>query len=116
MSALQMVVPIHDRLGCDLSPLDLDLHPTIEQLARLIELDSPAKIILRSLITFQSTGSRCPIFFVHPIGGSARGYQNLALNLGADYPSFGVNARAFAGGDGEISIELLASRYIAEIQ
>jgi thioesterase domain-containing protein len=40
----------------------------------------------------------------------------VALKLGADYPSYGVNARAFAVGGPDLSIELLASQYVGEIR
>src|SRR5260370_1467866 len=93
LSALRLLVLIQEHVPCDLQPASLREHPTVEQLARLIDATREARVARRRLVVFNASGSRAPIFFVHPIGGSAQGYLHLALNLGPDQPSYGLSCR-----------------------
>jgi len=63
-----------------------------------------------SLVAIRPTGSRPPVFCVHPIGGSVACYAELARALGDDQPFYGLQATG-----AETSIESMAARYVEEI-
>jgi thioesterase domain-containing protein/acyl carrier protein len=84
---------------------------TIEQVARLIvtgESDGS------SLVAIQPAGSAPPLFCVHGIGGDVISFRLLSNILGNDQPLYGLRARA--GGTDRISVEEIATHYIAEMQ
>jgi len=61
------------------------------------------------IICLQKNGSKPPFFCVHPAGGSAYSYRELALALGNDQPFYGVDS--VYGYEG-LDIPTMASKYI----
>jgi amino acid adenylation domain-containing protein len=70
------------------------------------------------LVPLHPAGSRTPLFFVHPLGGSALGYAALAAALPPDQPLHGVQAPEYAGDDvpRPQSVEQIAALYLAAIR
>jgi acyl transferase domain-containing protein len=70
-----------------------------------------------SLVPLQPEGAKPPLFLVHGKNGNVLNFRDLALRLGKDQPSFGLQA---AGLDGSVSphasIEEMARHYIVEIK
>jgi amino acid adenylation domain-containing protein len=66
-----------------------------------------------SLVPIQSSGSRPPLFFVHPVGGNVLCYADLARCLGPEQPFYGLQS---PGLNGELPlyarIEDLAAYYL----
>jgi len=89
--------------------------PTVEGLAGLLRrrMAVPAS----ALIELASGGPGRPIFWLHPAGGEALCYADLARHLGADRPHYGLRARGLR--DGETPAEELramAAAYLEEVR
>jgi thioesterase domain-containing protein/acyl carrier protein len=89
---------------------------TIEQLAQTIgrealhESESP-------LVGIQVSGSRPPLFCVHPIGGTVFCYLDFSKTLGNDQPVYGLQAPGLYGEREPIgTIEDLASHYLKAVR
>ena len=68
------------------------------------------------LLPLQPAGTKRPLFFVHPIGGSALCYAALARSIDPQRPFFGLQSPMLEDGAARPdSIEELASRYVAAI-
>jgi acyl transferase domain-containing protein len=76
-----------------------------------------AGVAVSSLVPLQPEGAKPPMFLVHGKNGNVMNFRDLALRLGKDQPSFGLQA---AGLDGSVSphvsIEEMASHYISEVK
>ncbi len=69
------------------------------------------------LVPIQTSGTRPPLFFVHPIGGNVLCYFELARRLGTDQPFFGLQAPGLEGECIPVSnMEAMASPYIEAIR
>jgi thioesterase domain-containing protein len=69
------------------------------------------------LIPLQSTGSRQPLFLVHPAGGHVFPFVSLAHHLGADQPCYGLQALGVDEGQvPHTRIEEMAACYIAAVR
>jgi thioesterase domain-containing protein len=77
-------------------------------------LERQANEQLRSpLVEIQAEGSKLPFFCVHPIGGNALCYVDLARQLGSDQPFYGLQAIGLDGESEPYSrIEDMAACYI----
>jgi thioesterase domain-containing protein len=107
---------IAKRFERDLPLATLFQHPTVATLA----------VVLRQELAFEEPtpltaihkqGSRPPFFCVHPAGGTAFCYVNLARRLGPDQPFYGLHAPDISGREGEWgTVEAIATHYLAALQ
>ncbi len=90
---------------------------TIEELAAVVRRHAPASVSGWSpLVTIQPAGSRPPFFCIHGAGGVVLIYRDLALNLGADQPFYGLQAQGLDGSCAPLTrIEDMAAQYVREI-
>jgi thioesterase domain-containing protein len=89
---------------------------TVERVARALdagrEASSPSL-----LVPLQTTGSRPPLFFIHPIGGNVFCYGELSHALGPDQPFYALQSRGLDGDEEpNTTIEAMADAYIREIR
>ncbi|MFD2169209.1 amino acid adenylation domain-containing protein [Tumebacillus lipolyticus] len=114
--ALQMLREIEVRLEQRLSLTDLIRSGTIEQLASLLRKgESPNRVT--PLLTLRASGARTPIFFVHPIGGHAICYLELAKALGDDQPVYAFQSPGLEGECEPLDrVEDFAARYVQAMQ
>lgn len=90
--------------------------PTIEQLATIIRQDEWSEA-WSPLVEIQAEGSKAPLFCVHGGGFNVLIYRDLAVNLGSDYPVYGLQARVLKHRRAWLEqIETIAQDYIQEIQ
>ncbi|HYO55279.1 polyketide synthase, partial [Archangium sp.] len=69
------------------------------------------------LVPIQPTGTRPPLFFVHPAAGVVFPYFELARHLGPDQPFYGLQALGLDGGsEPDERIEDMARHYIEAIR
>lgn len=69
------------------------------------------------LVNIRTTGSRPPIFFVHPVGGTVSCYFPLARALGDEQPFYALQARAMVERDASMeTIKDMAQHYLAEVR
>ncbi|MHB0874918.1 MAG: non-ribosomal peptide synthetase, partial [Anaerolineae bacterium] len=95
--AVRLVALMAQRLGHEVPIATLFQAPTVEQLAGLLRRRTPAAES-SSLVEFRTQGSRPPLFFIHPSGGSAHWYADLARHVDADRPFYGVQAAGIQPG------------------
>ncbi len=128
--AVRLFSNIHQIFGKKLPLSSLFSSGTVEALAQIIsdtELDVTNQIssgltnnkskTWSSLVEIQPLGSKQPLFCVHPLGGEALCYRDLALRLGFDQPVYGLQPIGLDGKERPLTrIEDMASHYIQEIK
>ena len=114
--AMRLVSRIRATLGTELSIRNLFEAPTVAGLAGRIEkpvLTDPYEIIL----PLRMSGSRLPLFCIHPALGLSSGYSALLRHLDATRPVYGVQARGLnQPGQLPRSIAEMAREYLAHIR
>ncbi|HEX6911105.1 MAG TPA: amino acid adenylation domain-containing protein, partial [Longimicrobium sp.] len=116
MLAVRLMSRIRQRMEKELPLGALFERPTIRRLAPLLEAE-PDERVWSSLVAIQPEGDRVPFFFVHPIGGQVLCYADLARELGPDQPFYGLQAPdLLQAGEGDLTLEQMATRYIAAIR
>jgi thioesterase domain-containing protein len=114
--AVRLVARLAGELGVEVPLLALFQHPTIEGLAGLLRQEHLASFA-SPLVPLKPTGSRPPLFFIHPSGGSVHWYGDLASRLPEDQPFYGLQARGLLGeAELDTTIEAMAGRYVAEMR
>nr|VFJ76926.1 MAG: amino acid adenylation domain-containing protein [Candidatus Kentron sp. FW] len=105
---------IREHFGRELPPRALFQHPTPGELALAIR--GHGEWLPTILLPLRTTGSRAPLFCVHPAGGGAFCYRELAKCLPDDQPVHGIQAVGFEGKEEPLTgIEAMATRYLEEI-
>jgi amino acid adenylation domain-containing protein len=117
--AVRMRTMIHQAFSWEMPLTSLFQHPTVAQLAKLLE--QPQQLLKQSssriLVSIQSEGSGIPFFCVHPIGGNVLCYAELANALGRERPFYGLQSPVpKPGTDSWMNIEQLAALYNKEIR
>ena len=116
--AAEIAAEIEQRItGRPLPLASLFTAPTIAALAALIERDDWHGA-WSSLVPIKPTGERPPLFFVHAHGGNVIGYSDLARNLPAAQPFYGLQAPAM---DETRAVEArsipdIARHYLSEVR
>lgn len=115
--AVRLISQIAKRFGRDLPLATLFQHPTVEELASVLRQHLPFEEH-SPLAAIHTQGTRPPFFCVHPAGGTAFCYVNLARRLGSDQPFYGLQTPALSSGREEElgTVEQMATAYIAAIQ
>ncbi|MFP5265686.1 MAG: amino acid adenylation domain-containing protein [Blastocatellia bacterium] len=117
--AVRLMEHIEKHFNVEL-PIAVLFHgPTVSRLARLIrEKTTPDSNT--PLVAIQPRGSRPPLFFFHPIGGSVFTYIDLARCLGPDQPFYALQAPRLDeisnDGDPYDSLEEMAAYYLEAIR
>ncbi|NKX87503.1 non-ribosomal peptide synthetase [Nocardia coubleae] len=119
--ATQVVSLLRDKTQVPLTVADFFGEATVSGIARRIESlpaegDSPADT-LRVILPIKSTGSRVPLFCIHPLAGLAWCYAGLARELPQDQPVYGVQSPALTeAGFLPATFSELAQRYVDELR
>ena len=115
--AVQLFIQIENIFGKNLPLPTLLQAGTIEQLARAIQQDSSSET-WSSLITIAegNLGQHPPLFCLHPIGGGALYYRDLAEYLDPNQPIYGIESRGLNGKEPPFtSIREMAAYYVQQI-
>lgn len=98
-------------------PLALLLkHPTIEELARVVD-GGDGETLWSTLVPIQPSGSRPPLFLVHGAGGNVLLFHALADRLSPDYPVYGLQSKGLDGKSQPLhTIEEMAREYLREVR
>ena len=127
LQATELLIGIEKQFGRRLSLSQFLAHSTVARLAHM--LDNRERALPSTIVPLAGnasamgfvrspadTGGWCPWFFVHPAGGSAACYRNLARAIGYGRPCFGIESPALAGNEPPLAtIEAMADRYLAEM-
>jgi len=113
--AVQIMARIEKLTGKRLPLATLFEHSTIEKLSIILKVDSKS-ITWDSLVPIKPKGSKMPIYIVHGAGLNVLLFSALALNMDAEQPVYGLQARGLNGIDEPLDVmEEIAANYIAEI-
>jgi amino acid adenylation domain-containing protein len=89
---------------------------TVEHLAGVLRGEAGGQSF-SSLVGIQTSGSRPPLFFVHPVGGTVFCYLELSKYLGKDQPLYGLQAPGIYGEQEPLSrVEDLATHYLNAVR
>lgn len=114
--AISLFNRIKKIIGKEMSLEILLRAPTIEKLANILRQEGGLGTG-SSLVAIQSSGSKPPLFLIHPCTGEISMYRLLALHLGLDRPVYGLQAQGLDGKQLPYNrVEEMATHYIKEIQ
>ncbi|HEX6075175.1 MAG TPA: amino acid adenylation domain-containing protein [Micromonosporaceae bacterium] len=121
LQATQLIARISSEFGVSLAPRELFLHPVLGRLA--VQIDRAQKVPDQNpthggspLMPINVAGTRPPLFFVHPIGGSVAPYMRLASLLDTDQPFYGLEDPSLHGGEPVSRVQDAAARYVAAVR
>ncbi|MFE2943951.1 amino acid adenylation domain-containing protein [Streptomyces sp. NPDC059255] len=115
LSAIKVAHLIRERFGRDLPIRDVLEHPTIERLAAHLRRGAPARGD-DSLIEFRAGGGR-RVVCVHPAGGTAFCYLELATALPDGIGVLGIQAPGIDPGEEPLrSVEAMAEHYLTLVR
>jgi thioesterase domain-containing protein len=120
--AVRLATTIERRFGRALPVARIFSQPTVEQTAielsaALLQGEIAASSIASPLVPLRKTGSKPPLFCVHPMGGSALVYQDLARALDPERPFYAFQAPPVEPGqETQRTIEGLAEGYLSAIR
>jgi thioesterase domain-containing protein/acyl carrier protein len=112
--AVHLMTRLRGALGQSLKMSEFILEPTVRGVAhQLSRRMAPRKPLSPDLIPLQTRGTRLPLFFVNPAGGSPLCYLNLSRSLGEDQPFYGFQSPGFQDERPPLDrLEAMASHYI----
>ncbi|MFE7076904.1 amino acid adenylation domain-containing protein [Streptomyces sp. NPDC057620] len=114
--ATRLIGRVRATLGVEISIRSLFEAPTVALLAERL-LDPAQDNPLATLLPLRTTGSRPPLFCVHPAGGLAWSYGGLLPHLDPDQPVYGLQTPNLDGrAPFPDSIEAMAAGYVQELR
>ncbi|WP_078630301.1 non-ribosomal peptide synthetase [Streptomyces roseochromogenus] len=114
--ANQLVVRIKETLGAELTFRSLVDAPTVAELTRSLGVDT-TESAFDVLLPIRASGTRPPLFCLHPMGGPSWIFAGLMRHLDADHPIYGLQPRSLARPEPlPDSIEEMAADYIEQIK
>ena len=120
LAAVRLLARVEEELGREVSLADLLRGPTVEDLASLIRDRGPdeGRGAARSpLVPIQPAGEGRPFFCVHPAGGTASCFLELARALGRDRPFYGLQAAGLDDDDPPLTtVEAMAASYVDAVR
>ena len=114
--AVRVIGQIQKQFGEALSLVDLLQGGTVAHLAQLLRRHLAGDVASTTLVPLQERGTKPPLYFVHPSGGSVHWYAELARLLDPDRPFFGIQAQGLDGQEElHTSIPEMAQHYVEAI-
>ena len=114
--AVALMTRIETVFGVKLPLAGLFQGGTVESLGVMLRQQS-GSMFESSLVPIQPSGSRRPLFCIHPGGGNIVGYMELARHLDQDQPVYGLQSRGLNGEAEPLTrIESMAAHYIEAIR
>ncbi len=112
-----LMTKIKQEFGIDFPLTTLFNHPTIEELASLIQ-EGAEEVHDSRIVAIQPQGSQTPFFCVPGIGGKPFYFYDLGRYLGKDQPLYAFQAYDTLDGESEVltRIEDIASNYLEAMQ
>jgi len=113
--AMRLVSKVREVCQTELPMRALFEHPTPEQLAKLIVTGHTRPYT--PLVPLRKSGSQPVLFCIHPAGGSASVYGNLANALGAAQPVWALQAKGLEAGEtAHTSMQEVVTEYVAALR
>jgi amino acid adenylation domain-containing protein len=115
ISAVRLIVGIERRFGTTVPMSAFGARPTVAELAARVR--DRQVVDFDPVVALKPTGSRPPLFLVHPIGGSVLCYADLAAHLPGDQPLYALQAAGLEPGTTAVgSLQQLAADYVQAIR
>ncbi|AZE58415.1 MULTISPECIES: amino acid adenylation domain-containing protein [Pseudomonas fluorescens group] len=116
LTAMRLVLTLEKRFGIDVPIAALIEAPTIAGLAERLR-GRNAVLAFDPLVPIRTSGSRTPLFLVHPLGGHVLCYLPLARALPAEMPVYALQAAGSGQGSTPLqSIEEMATQYLVAVR
>ena len=113
--AMRFISKVRESCNVELPMRALFEHPTPGQLSKLI--DNGQTRPYTPLVPLRQSGSQPVLFCVHPAGGSASVYGNLANALGPDQPVWALQAKGLEAGEiAHTSMQEVVAEYVAALR
>ncbi|XLS29453.1 non-ribosomal peptide synthase/polyketide synthase [Flavobacteriaceae bacterium M23B6Z8] len=117
ISAMKLVAKINHVFDTKLNVMRLFGSPTISGVAEQIVGEGVAETKNQLIIPFRTSGSKTPVFCVHPVQGTATSFYALANALPNDQPFYGIQSSGLDGiGSLHLSMKEMAGAYVSAIQ
>ena len=115
LRAMRIVHAIASRTGVSLSVEKLLGASTLERMAALVDAGAVERRDEPALVPLRIAEHGTPLFFVHPVNGSAYCFMELARALGDEISFYGF--QSVVDVDAPLSpLETIATRYLAELR
>nr|VFJ78176.1 MAG: amino acid adenylation domain-containing protein [Candidatus Kentron sp. FW] len=115
--AIRLLAGIEREFGVRLPLHLLFQEGTVEQLAGILRRDNFTPPAWSPLVCLQPQGREPPLFFVHPSGGSAFNYYEIAALMGTGQPFYALQPRGIEPGEPfHESVEEMAIDYAAAVR
>lgn len=115
LTAVEIMAELEKQTGKGLPLASLFTHPTVEKLALLLRMDGRS-VTWDSLVPIKPLGDKMPLYIVHGAGLNVLLFNTLAMNMDANQPVYGLQARGMNGIDEPFNrMEDIAAHYITEI-
>ncbi|MFF2952819.1 alpha/beta fold hydrolase, partial [Kitasatospora sp. NPDC057965] len=115
--ATRLVSRARTVLGADLTIRDLFEAPTVTAFAGAVEGHEGSRDPFDVLLPLRTTGTRAPLFCMHPGVGFGWSYASLLGSLGQDRPLYALQARSLADPDRcPPDVETMARDYLEQIR
>ncbi|MFI9201179.1 amino acid adenylation domain-containing protein [Streptomyces sp. NPDC053048] len=116
LTAMRLVVTVEKLFGVGMPLSVLIGTPTVARLAARLR-EREAGVAYDPVVPIRETGSRPPMFLVHPLGGNVLCYLRLAQHLPEDQPVYALQAAGtHPGVEPSDSVPEIAARYLEAIR
>jgi thioesterase domain-containing protein/acyl carrier protein len=116
LMAVRLMSRIRQEFGQEIALEMLFRFPTVAQLATVIRRRTTATEEDSVLVPLQAHGSKTPLFCVHPAGGTAFCYANLARLLGPEQPFYSLRLPGWVDAENYPDVQKQATLYIEAIR
>ena len=114
--AVQVMSQLEKKLGTKLPLSVLFKHPTVEEMAQVIEQTRGTNRRWKSLVPIQASGTKPPLYMVHGGGASILPFYGIAKNMDPNQPVYGLQPKGMDGKESPLgTVESIASHFIQEI-
>ncbi|MCP2295731.1 amino acid adenylation domain-containing protein [Nocardia amikacinitolerans] len=118
LSATTLVARLRAELDRPVTVMDIFLAPTPAALSERLRptggIDTTTAFDM--LLPLRGTGTREPLFCIHPVGGISWSFAGLAAHIDPDRPIFGLQSPALADEPMPASVEEWARLYVKEMR
>ncbi|WP_329100841.1 amino acid adenylation domain-containing protein [Micromonospora sp. NBC_01699] len=117
LTAMRLVVTIEQRFGTRIPLSEFVAAPTVAALAVRLGVRRAEVAPFHPLVPVKASGTRPPLFLVHPMGGNVLCYLPLARRLPSDQPLYALQAAGADPGTEPLrTVAALAADYLEAIR